>query len=211
MKIKLLIAAAMLIPVVMFAIALLTLDEPDYQLVEEQDAFELRRYPALIVAETEVQADFDGATKAASPLLVDYVQRGNQGKRNLPMLAPVRQQLADNALGDAVGEVGAGGDGPWLYQFPMATEYRMSMLPHPMDARVVLRQVPEQLVAVRRYDGNWSEERYREQEAALLDALQANGLIPMSNPVFARYNAPFIPGFLRRNEVLIEVREPGST
>jgi hypothetical protein len=45
----------------------------------------------------------------------------------------------------------------------------------------------------------------------LLDALQANGLVAVSNPVFARYNAPFVPGFLRRNEVMIEVREPGGS
>jgi hypothetical protein len=211
MKMKLLIAAAMLIPVVMFAIALLTLDEPEFAVVEEQEAFELRRYAPMIVAETEVEADFIGATKSASSLLVDYVQRGNLGERNLPMLAPVRQQLAEDAPGDAFGEVGAGGDGPWLYQFAMANEYQMSMLPPPKDPQVALRQLPARLIAARRYDGDWSEERYREQEAALLDALQASGLIPISNPVFARYNAPFVPGFLRRNEVLIEVREPGGT
>jgi hypothetical protein len=211
MKMKLLIAAAMMIPVVMFALALLSLDEPDYTVVEEHEAFELRRYAPLIVAETKVEASFDAATENASPLLVDYVQRGNQGERNLPMLAPVRQQLAPDAPGSATGDVGSGGDGPWLYQFAMPKEYRMSMLPQPSDDRVTLRQLPEQLVAARRYNGSWSEGRYREQEAALLDALQANGLVAVSNPVFARYNAPFVPGFLRRNEVMIEVREPGGS
>jgi hypothetical protein len=210
MKTKLLIAAAMLIPVVMFALALLSLDEPDYTMVEEHDDFELRRYAPLIVAETEVEASFEDAPGAASPLLVDYVQRGNQGERNLPMLAPVRQQLAADAPGDATGDVGAGGEGPWLYQFAMPKEYRLSMLPQPNDKRVTLRQMPEQLVAVRRYDGNWSEQRYRDEEAALLDALEASGLVTISNPVFARYNAPFVPGFLRRNEVMVEVREPGG-
>jgi hypothetical protein len=211
MKTKLLIAAAMLIPVVMFALALLSLDEPDYTMVEEHDDFELRRYAPLIVAETEVEASFEDAPGAASPLLVDYVQRGNQGERNLPMLAPVRQQLAADAPGDATGDVGAGGEGPWLYQFAMPKEYRLSMLPQPNDERVTLRQMPEQLVAVRRYDGNWSEKRYRDEEAALLDALEASGLVTISNPVFARYNASFVPGFLRRNEVMVEVREPGGT
>jgi hypothetical protein len=210
MKMKLLIAAVMLIPVIMFALALLSLDEPDYTLVEEHDGFELRRYAPLIVAETEVEVPFDTATEAASPLLVDYVQRGNQGERNLPMLAPVRLQLAADAPGNATGDVGAGGDGPWRYQFAMPKEYRMSMLPRPTETRVTLRQLPAQLIAARRYNGDWSEERYREQEAALLDAVEAKGLVPISNPVFARYNAAFVPGFLRRNEVMIEVREPGG-
>ena len=63
-------------------------------------------------------------------------------------------------------------------------------------------------MAVRRYSGTWSEERYRSNEQQLLAAVQAAGLKTLGPPIFARYNAPFSLWFLRRNEVLIEVAAP---
>jgi hypothetical protein len=95
--------------------------------------------------------------------------------------------------------------GPWLFQFVMAKEYLLPMLPAPVDQRVTLRQMPARLVAARRYNGSWAEQRYRDNEQVLLEALQRERLTPVGAPVFARYDAPFVPGFLRRNEVLVEV------
>ncbi|HSO06557.1 MAG TPA: heme-binding protein, partial [Pelomicrobium sp.] len=69
-----------------------------------------------------------------------------------------------------------------------------------------LRQVPERLMAARTYSGTWSRENYRENERALLEAVEQAGLKPAGEPVWARYNPPLMPWFLRRNEVLVEVR-----
>jgi hypothetical protein len=61
-------------------------------------------------------------------------------------------------------------------------------------------------MAARSYSGRWTESNYRENESLLRQALEEAGLTAVSLPVYARYNAPFMPWFLRRNEVLIEVR-----
>ena len=71
-----------------------------------------------------------------------------------------------------------------------------------------IKSVPARLMAVRRYSGTWSEERYRTNEQQLIAAVQAAGLKTLGPPIFARYNAPFSLWFLRRNEVLIEVAAP---
>lgn len=194
MKRKALIAIAALIPLVMIGIALLSLPEPDFEVVSEADGYQLRRYQPFQVAQTQVDGDFDGATEPAFERLVGYIQGGNRGERNLPMMAPVNQlQAAD------------GSDGEWMVQFVMPKEYPKSYLPAPADARVSLETIPGRLVAARRYSGGWSEARYREHETALLQALDSAGIRVVGVPVFARYNAPFVPGFLRRNEVLVEV------
>jgi hypothetical protein len=90
----------------------------------------------------------------------------------------------------------------------MPKEYQLSMVPKPRDDEVVVHQVPARTLAVRRYRGNWSEQRYRDNEGALVAAVEAAGLEPIGAPIFARYNAPFVPGFMRRNEVLLEVQQP---
>jgi hypothetical protein len=90
----------------------------------------------------------------------------------------------------------------------MPAGYTLDNLPQPENAEVRIKSVPARLMAVRRYSGTWSEERYRSNEQQLLAAVQAAGLKTLGPPIFARYNAPFSLWFLRRNEVLIEVAAP---
>ena len=203
MKRKTLIAIAALIPLVLIAIALLALPEPDFEVVAKEKGFELRRYQPFNVAQVQVSAEFEDASAQAFEPLVGYIQGGNRGHRNLPMMAPVNQQLLEGSASTQ------GSLSDWVVQFVMPKEYPMSYLPAPADERVSLEQVPARLMAARRYRGGWGEARYREQEAALLEALAAEGRSVIGEPIFARYNAPFVPVFLRRNEVQVEVADDG--
>jgi hypothetical protein len=81
----------------------------------------------------------------------------------------------------------------------------MDTLPKPDNPDIRLVQRPERIMAVHRYSGTWSEERYREHEKLLLDALAIDRVETTGSPVFARYNAPFTPWFLRRNEIMVEI------
>lgn len=203
MQKKLWTLAAILVPLGLLSWALLDPDEPAFAPVGARDGVELRRYEPFWVAETEVSADFAGVSDAAWPRLVGYVTGKNQTGRKVPMRAPVRQQ--------PIGELpAAGADGDWRVQFVMPWEYLPSMLPPPGEPTVALKPVPAHLAAVRRYRGGWGEARFRREAAALADAVAAAGLVPIGAPVFARYNAVFVPGLLRRNEVLIEVRDPAG-
>jgi hypothetical protein len=206
MKRNYLFLAAALIPLVFVAMALLTIDEPRYQVVEEADGFELREYLPFLVAETRVEGSFSGSADDAFDLLVDYVQGNNVGGRVIPMTAPVRQQPANASNGGAVPVSAADAESDsWLFQFALPKEYQMSMLPRPLDERVDLRRLEPGLVAALRYGGDWSETRYRAKERELLDAVRSAGLTTVGTPSFARYNAVLIPWFLRRNEVLVGV------
>lgn len=113
------------------------------------------------------------------------------------MTAPVTSTPADD-------------DSRVTYAFVMERKYTMDSLPAPTDPRIRIVERPARIMAVRRYSGGWSEKRYRENETALLDALQADRIEATGIPVFARYNAPFTPWFLRRNEVMIEIDWTGQ-
>jgi hypothetical protein len=95
--------------------------------------------------------------------------------------------------------------GSYIFSFIMPSKYTLETLPEPEDPRIKLRQVKAKLLAARTYSGTWSEQRYRDNEAALLEAVKAAGLTAVGEPIFARYNSPFTLWFLRRNEVLLEV------
>ena len=79
------------------------------------------------------------------------------------------------------------------------------------DAGLRIRDVDAGLLAARRFSGGWRGTRWDENEAALRRGLERAGLEPVGATIFARYDAPFVPWFLRRNEVLVEVREPAAS
>ncbi len=88
----------------------------------------------------------------------------------------------------------------------MPASFSMESLPEPDNPDVRIKEIGVRLMAARRYSGSWSEEKYRENEIILLESLKTSGYQTVGKPVFARYNAPVQLWFLRRNEVLIEVK-----
>lgn len=100
----------------------------------------------------------------------------------------------------------------WQMSFMMPSKYSMQDLPRPKDPRVKLMSVPAKLFAILRYSGTWSEEKNQEKADELLKWLIKNGTYQqVSEPVFAGYDPPWTLPFLRRNEVMIEVRTHNKT
>lgn len=88
----------------------------------------------------------------------------------------------------------------------MPSSYTIETLPTPDDERIVLREEKEKTVAVMRYSGTWSKKRYENHEKKLMDWISTKGWKMVGGPVWARYNPPFMPWFMRRNEILIPVQ-----
>jgi hypothetical protein len=60
-----------------------------------------------------------------------------------------------------------------------------------------------------RFSGTWGEERFEAIARKLGSDVKEVGLVSAGGPpVFARYNPPWTPWFLRRNEVLIVLVGP---
>jgi effector-binding domain-containing protein len=87
----------------------------------------------------------------------------------------------------------------------MPASYTVETLPEPEDPNITLRQVPDRRMASVRYSGFWSEKRYLRYKLELESWIQERGLTAVGDPIWARYNPPFTPWFLRRNEILIPV------
>jgi hypothetical protein len=192
------------------ATAAMAVEEAPYETVETFEAFELRRYAPVILAEVAVAAAFEEAGGKAFPVLAGFIGGKNEQGGKIAMTAPVEQAPASEriAMTAPVNQTAGAEPGRYVVSFVMPREYSLDTLPRPTDPRVRIRVQGERLVAARRYSGRWTESRYRDHEQALLSALAEAGFSATSAPVYARYNAPFVPWFLRRNEVLVEVRHP---
>lgn len=207
-------AARLALPVALL-LALLTsplamaLEEPAYQVVEQDGDFELRDYAAYLVAETRVEAGFTDAGNVAFRRLFRYIGGDNQSQEKIAMTAPVTQVEGEKiAMTVPVTQVAEGER--YRVAFIVPSKYTAKTVPVPTDPRVEIREVPAQRVAVWRYSGRWTEQRYDEMEGKLRGAMAARGLTAAGPPVLARYNPPMMPWFLRRNEVLIPVEMLGT-
>jgi hypothetical protein len=189
----------------------LAYEEPKYEVEKQYPDFELRRYAPYLTAETEVTGAFSEVGNVAFRILADYIGGNNRPGEVIPMTAPVHQvpgETAGEKISMAVPVTQTPlSSGTYVFSFVIPSRYTLDTVPQPSDARVRIRQVPATLMAARQYSGSWSEENYRRHEAILRQALQQTTLTIMGEPVFARYNAPFVPWFLRRNEVLVPVAD----
>ncbi len=202
--------AATVIGLIMGATAVAT-EEPAYQIVRNYPDFELRRYGPTLVAETRVSGDFEGVGNEAFRRLAGFIFGKNLPEQKIEMTAPVSQRPAADTKASTTGTAGAEPKGDYVLSFVMPGRFTAESLPEPTDSRIQIRSEPVRLMAARRYSGRWTWENYRNNESALLDSVRTAGLEPVGLPVYARYNAPFTPWFMRRNEVLVEVREPDRT
>jgi hypothetical protein len=185
----------------------MAIEKAKYQVVEEDLEFELREYPPQIVAETFVKGDFEKVGNEGFRRLYDYISGKNRKKQSIAMTAPVTQEVSFEkiAMTAPVNQVKL--EDKWRITFMMPSEYTLENLPVPLDARVRLREDPGRLVAAIKYSGTWSKSRYEEKKALLEGFIAERGLKTVGEPIWARYDPPFMPWFLRRNEVLIPVEK----
>ena len=183
-------------------------EEPEYQVVRELGDIQVRQYAAYAVAEVVVPGPADEAGNQAFPILAGYIFGKNKGERKLAMTAPVTQAAVPVKLEMTAPVTQTAAPDGFLVQFVLPKGVTAASAPEPVDARVQLRDVLPGQRAVIRYSGFWSESNYSEHLAKLQAALRTAGLAWEGEPVYARYNAPFTPWFMRRNEIWLQLAPP---
>lgn len=185
----------------------MAVEEPAYQVVVAEGAFELRDYPALVAAEVTVGGTRDQASSAGFRLLAGYIFGGNTRRQNIAMTAPVVQApTAGEAIAMTAPVSRTVAPGGWSVRFVMPSTYSLASLPVPNNARVRLTKLPPSRLAVVRFSG-MAHEVDVERKTAELDAfIAAHHLVADGPAALARYNPPWTPWFMRRNEVMKPVR-----
>ncbi|MEM7406318.1 MAG: heme-binding protein [Pseudomonadota bacterium] len=170
-------------------------DSPAYEVLAKTVDYEIRRYPALLVAETEADTDDD-----AEPLfrvLANFIFGGNEQAESIAMTAPVFMSAT-------------AGTPEAMMQFIMPAQYTAETLPEPLSDRVVIRTLPARTVAVRQFGWFASQQVRRTQLADLLEGLRRDGITTSGDPVYAGYQPPFSIPFMKRHEIMVSIEMPAS-
>jgi hypothetical protein len=179
-------------------------EEPKYVSVEQAGSFELRDYPAMLVAEATVKGAREPAINQGFRLIADYIFGNNIAAEKVAMTAPVTQQASEPVAMTAPVTQQAARDA-WTVRFIMPAQYTMETLPKPKNAEVTLKQVDGQRVAALRFSGSADDQMLQAKTAELSAEITKRGLSAIEPATYAFYDPPWTLGFLRRNEVMIAV------
>lgn len=184
-------------------------EEPQYSVVQSDGKFELRDYEPMIVAEVAHSGDRRRASGQNFRRLAAYIfaQDRPAGGESIAMTSPVLQRRVDQDQAIAMTAPvlqEQTGDGIWRMRFVMPSKFTMATLPQP-PADISLAEVPARRIAAVRFSGNGGKADLVVMEAMLSDWIEKQGLRPVSDFEYAFYDAPMVPGPLRRNEVMVEV------
>ena len=182
------------------------IEEPDHEVTKKFDQVELRQYAPYVVAEVVLQTSAEAAGNQAFPILAGYIFGKNKGEQKFAMTAPVTQTAVPVRMDMTAPVTQVAVAGGMQVQFVLPKGVTLATAPEPTDTRVQLRVMPAATWAVIRYSGTWSQSNYLEHLGKLKAVLDAQGVDTQGEPVLARYNAPFTPWFMRRNEIWLAVR-----
>ena len=177
-----------------------TTEEPAFTVLARLGEAEIRHYGARLVAEVEVVGDEQAARNQGFRPLAAYIFGENRAAERIGTTAPVAQQPGERiGMTAPVAQEGVGGR--WRIAFFMPARYTRETLPLPRDARVRLRELPPETVAVLRFPGLPDEAAVQAAQARLEAAL-AGGAWRATGPGGAWfYDPPWTIPALRRSEV----------
>lgn len=164
-----------------------------YVVTGKIDGIEYRHYPELVLATVDSSDD-----NAGFSLLLAYISGSNRPKEKIPMTAPVISSQKIPMTAPVVSDAGT-------MSFVMPAGTTRDETPDPTDSRVRIAVVPERDIAVLRFSGYAPPEDVEKETARLLEGLTSEGVVTADQPFLMRYDTPWTPGFLRRNEVAVEI------
>jgi hypothetical protein len=157
-----------------------------YRVTRSDGKFQLRDYPGLTVVETAAPGPDNSFMR-----LFHYIGGQNSAQQKIPMTTPVFM---------------AGSRTNSTMAFVLPANLPLERAPHPADPTLRLRQIPAGSFAVLRFSGGRSDRHAAEALTRLQAWLTAQSLTAAGEPpVYAYFDPPWTPSFLRRNEVMLRL------
>jgi len=183
-------------------------ETPEYVVEQKSGSFELRNYAPQLLAVVEVQGDRSEASSKGFRLLADYIFGNNLSSESIEMTTPVTQQPKPQkiAMTTPVTQESKG-TGTWEVTFKMPKEYTLDNIPRPQNKAVRLVEVPASRYVAYRFSGYTGDQKVVKKQKELQQWAADAGHKLTGEPLLARYDPPWNPPFVRRNEILWRVQD----
>lgn len=176
-------------------------ERPSYNVVLKEDGLEIRDYASAVVVETQVFTSRRDAAGEAFRSLFNYISGNNAASLEIPMTSPVTQT-----------PVGKGPDNVsdnWAIRFFLPSSLSMEDIPKPLQQDVNIVTLAAQRFASVSFKGTQNDKMVAKYTARLREFISQNGYGVSGEPVYGFYDPPFVPWFLRDNEILLPIQKVG--
>lgn len=174
------------------------IEQPNYAVILEKDRFAIRDYASVVVVETEVVSSRREASGDAFRSLFRYISGNNEANLEISMTSPVAQTLTNQNDNDSAER--------WAVRFFLPSNMAEKNIPMPSEKGVKVSKLKAQRFASVSFKGAQSDKKIEENTAKLEAFIAQNGYEVSGRPIYAFYDPPFIPWFLRDNEILLPVK-----
>jgi hypothetical protein len=194
MKNIIIIASISIIVIIIFLTSIIMAvnktEEQKYTLILKENDFEIRFYPATVVATIKSNAkSYKELSGPGFNKLAGYIFGGNETNKSISMTAPVHMDINDTVSS---------------MSFVMPAAYNESNLPKPNDPNVIIKKTSDEYVAALRFGGYASDGDLKFYSQKLENLLREKGITTIGNYRFLGYNPPFQP-IGRRNEIIVRI------
>ncbi len=181
-------------------------ETPKYSVIRKQNEIEIRHYPAYIQAEVAIdEKRYKSAIEKGFNVLAGYIFGNNVSKQKIEMTSPVQASQSEKIA--MTTPVTITGESSFTVAFIMPSTYTLETLPQPRDSRVHFKLIPARSLAAIRFSGFFRQDTIQKNKQRLSQWLQEQGIEMEGEFIVAGYSPPWVPGFLARNEVLIQIKK----
>lgn len=180
-------------------------EQTQYSVLKSEKDYEVRSYPAHIVAQTTVQGSYQSALNQGFRIVAGYIFGGNTKRESIAMTAPVVEQRVSEPIAMTAPVIASIEGNSHTIAFSMPRSYTLETLPTPNDSRIKIVTIPEKKMAVIRFSWFRTSNKVESKKQELINALKRDKVKMLGEPQYAGYNAPWTPPWMTRNEVLVEI------
>lgn len=180
-----------------------TAKNTSYILQSIVDGVEIRKYPSLVLVTT---SDVD--ENNAFNRLFNYISGYNKVNQKVAMTTPVKSEkiaMTTPVLTEKIAMTTPVITQGTKMSFILPMNYNRNTAPIPLDPLVKLETIEPTKYAVITFSGWTFESEVKSKTDNLLRILEANKMKTTGDPILLRYNDPWTPPFMRRNEIAVKI------
>ena len=182
-----------------WANASIALEETLYRVIAVKEIYEIREYDDRLAVQTIQKNGQNGAFRK----LFKYISGANISSTKIEMTTPVTQSTKIDMTTPVTQKFQ---DGEMIMKFFLPRKFQLETAPQPLSEDLSVVIVKGGKYAVIKYSGRSTYKNFQRHAKVLLEALVADKIKTINEPIKATFNGPLTPFFMRKNEAMIRIK-----
>jgi len=175
------------------------IEEPSYSVITVNEIYEIREYDDRLAVQTSQKNGQNGAFRK----LFKYISGSNISSTKIEMTTPVTQSVKIDMTTPVMQNFQ---DGEMIMKFFLPRKFNLKTAPQPLSEDLSIVIVKGGKYAVIKYSGRSTYKNFEKHSKVLLEALVADKVETIDQPIKATFNGPLTPFFARRNEAMVRIK-----